>query len=147
VDETQIRSLHQAFLDGWNATDASRIGSSFAEDGNIVGFDGSMVNGRAEIEAHLAGIFADHQPASYVAKVREVRSLGSGAVLLRAVVGMVPPGADDIKPDVNAVQSLVAVERDGAWRIALLQTTPAQFDGRPEEAEALTAELRELLAH
>jgi len=43
------------------------------------------------------------------------------------------------------MQTMVAVNRAGEWRIALLQNTPAQFHGRPEMAEALTQDLRELL--
>ena len=31
------------------------------------------------------------------------------------------------------------------WRVVLLQTTPAAFHGRPDLAEALTRELRQLL--
>src|SRR5688500_13259370 len=100
-DADAARSLHQAALEAWNGYDAPAFASLFAEDGNVVGFDGSMVDGRDAIQAHLEGIFADHQPAAYVGKVREVRELApSGAVLLRAVVGMVPPGADDLNPDV-----------------------------------------------
>jgi hypothetical protein len=37
---------------------------------------------------------------------------------------------------------LVAVERDGAWTVALLQNTPAEFHGRPDEVEKPTAALR-----
>jgi uncharacterized protein (TIGR02246 family) len=103
------------------------------------------MHGPAEIEAELGRIFADHKTALYVSKVRATRALGSDVSLLRAVVGMVPPGTNDLNPDVNAVQSLLAVRVDGEWRTALLQNTPAQYHGRPEAAEALTAELRELL--
>ena len=136
-------TLHRRFLEAWNDADAAGIAALFADDGSIVGFDGSMVNGRADIEAHLQGVFTDHQPGRYVGKVREVRPLGgtADAVLVRAVVGMVPAGSSDLHPDVNAVQSLVAV----GDRVALLQSTPAQFHGRPEEAEALTEELRRLV--
>ena len=63
--------------------------------------------------------------------------------MLRAVAGMVPAGQDDLLPALNAVQSLVAVQREGQWRIALFQNTPAAFHGRPEAVEALTEELRQ----
>jgi hypothetical protein len=59
---------------------------------------------------------------------------------------MVPPGQTDINPAVNTIQTLVAVKRDGTWRIALFQNTPAQFHGRPELVQQLTEELRQLLA-
>ena len=90
-------------------------------------------------------IFADHPTAAYVGKVREVRFLAPEVALLRAVAGMVPPGRSDLNPAVNTVQSLVAAKQDGRWRIALYQNTPAQFHGRPDLAEELTEELRQLL--
>jgi uncharacterized protein (TIGR02246 family) len=132
--------LHERFIEGWNARDARAIADLFAEDGAMVGFDGSTVDGRAAIHDHLAGIFAHHETAAYVAKPRFTRRPSEDMALVLAVVGMVPPGKDDINPAVNAVQTLVA-STDG---IALLQTTPAAFHGRPEEAERLTEELREL---
>jgi hypothetical protein len=62
--------------------------------------------------------------------------------LLRANAGLIPPGKDDIDPALNAVQSLVAVRKAGAWKIALFQNTPAKFDMHPEQSKALTEELR-----
>jgi hypothetical protein len=58
---------------------------------------------------------------------------------------MVPPGKRAIKPENTAVQTLTAVKRDGRWRIAVYQNTPTRFDGRPQLAAALTAELEEAL--
>jgi len=58
---------------------------------------------------------------------------------------MIPPGSSDINPAVNAIQTLTAIKQDGQWSIALFQNTPAQFHGRPDLSEALTAELRQLL--
>jgi uncharacterized protein (TIGR02246 family) len=103
------------------------------------------MDGREAIRSELARIFADHTPAAYVARVREVRTLDSGAMLLRAVAGMVPPGQIALKPERNVVQSLVAVLEDGEPCVALYQNTPARFDGRPQLAEQLTAELTAVL--
>jgi uncharacterized protein (TIGR02246 family) len=145
ADDTEVRALYEQLLDSWNRRNAADFAALVAEDGNLVGFDGSPINGRAEIESQIRQIFADHQTAAYVGKVREVRLLTPDTALLRAVVGMVPPGQTDLNPAVNAIQSLVAVKRAGKWRIALFQNTPAQFHGRPEMAEQLTEELRQLL--
>lgn len=57
---------------------------------------------------------------------------------------MVPPGERDINPDLNAVQSMVAVQRAGRWRIAAFSNTPASFHDRPAARDRLTAELRAL---
>jgi uncharacterized protein (TIGR02246 family) len=118
---------------------------SFTDDGSCVGFDGSMMNGRTEIASILRGIFEHHPTASYVAKVRELRAVAPGVAIIRAVVGMVPPGTSELKPDVNAIQSLVVVENGPDAKIALLQNTPAAFHGRPELAQQLTSELTDAL--
>jgi uncharacterized protein (TIGR02246 family) len=149
ADETQeqpVLALYRRLLDAWNAHDASAYAACFADDGHAIGFDGSAMDGRTEIESSLRRIFADHVTGTYVAKVRGVRLLGADAALLRAVAGMVPPGGTDVNPAVNALQTLVAVRGAGEWRIALFQNTPAQFHGRSEAAAALTEELRAQLS-
>jgi uncharacterized protein (TIGR02246 family) len=123
-DDEAVRALHQTILDRWADTDAAGYAGCFTGDGSIIGFDGSTVNGAAAIEAHLAGIFADHRPAPYVGTVVEVRSLGDDVALLRARVQMTPRGASEPNPELDAVQSLVAVRDGGTWRAALFQNTP-----------------------
>ena len=140
-----VVALYRRLLEAWNQRDADAFASLFTADGSVVGFDGSQMNGAAQIAAELRAIFASHQTATYVAKVREVRTLDSHAMLLRAVVGMAPPGMSELNPAVNAIQSVVLLESAGQPRIALLQNTPAAFHGRPELAEQLTGELTEVL--
>jgi uncharacterized protein (TIGR02246 family) len=137
--------LYRAVLECWNARNADGFAGLFDSEGHSIGFDGSEMHRPEEIESALGEIFADHETAAYVAKIRDVRLLTSELALLRAVVGMVPAGQDDLDPDKNAVQTMLAKRHPEGWRIALLQNTPAQYHGRPEAAEALTAELRNLL--
>ncbi|GAA1800292.1 SgcJ/EcaC family oxidoreductase [Actinomadura chokoriensis] len=140
-----VRALHRRILDGWNARDGAAFAAPFGDDGACIGFDGSLHAGRAEIAARMDRVFADHATARYVAAVRDVRLIAPGAAVLRAVAGMVPPGASDLNPAANAVQALTAARDGGRWRAVLFQNTPAAYHGRPEAAEALTAELRALL--
>jgi uncharacterized protein (TIGR02246 family) len=141
----RVLTLYRQLLESWNTRNADTLAAAFSDEGSCVGFDGSMMNGRAEIASTLRGIFEHHPTARYVAKVREVRPLAPGVVLLRSVVGMVPPGKDELKPDVNAIQSLVIVTRGPDTKVALLQNTPAAFHGRPELAQQLTSELTDVL--
>jgi uncharacterized protein (TIGR02246 family) len=145
VDHAPALSLYTQLLDAWNRRSADDFAALFAPDGNTVGFDGSPLDGREEIASSLKAIFANHPTAAYVAKVREVRQLGPQVTLLRAVVGMVPPGKTELNPAMNAVQSLVIIEQDGQLKVALLQNTPAAFHGRPELAGQLTEELQNVL--
>jgi uncharacterized protein (TIGR02246 family) len=139
----QAVAVFTALLDAWNRRDASGFAAQFAPDGHVTGFDGSQMSGPANIATELGEIFAHHQTASYVAKVREVRSLGPTVTLLRAIAGMIPPGARALNPAVNAIQSLVLVTdpQTSHLRITLMQNTPAAFHGRPHLVTAMTEEL------
>ena len=143
--ENEVRELYRALLDAWNRRDAKAMAALFAGRGSMIGFDGSMANGRAEIESHLAPIFRDHPTAAFVGIVREVRVLGESAAMLRAAAGMVPSGKSDINPAVNAIQTLIAARHGSTWKIEMFQNTPAAFHGRPELTEAMSAELRAAL--
>jgi uncharacterized protein (TIGR02246 family) len=144
-DEDAIRTLYQQLLGAWNQRSRDAFAATFAEDGVSIGFDGSQNIGRTDIQSTLRQIFADHPTGRYIGKARSIRLLSPDVALLRAVAGIVPAGQSDIAPQLNAVQSLVAAKHDGRWLIELFQNTPAQFHGRPEMAEELTEELRQLL--
>jgi uncharacterized protein (TIGR02246 family) len=145
--DAQIRALYASFLDGWNRRSGAAVAAGFADDGDIIGFDGTHHRGRLSIAADLRAIFGSHQTPSYVAVVRSVRAIAEGVALLIANAGMIPAGGNDLDPDLHAVHTLVAVDEGGGrWRISLFQSTPAAFHGFPEEREALTEELRGLLA-
>lgn len=143
--EGEVTDLYIRLLDAWNQRDADAFADLFAVQGHAIGYDGSPMDGREAIRSSLEAIFEDHAPARYVGKVRGVESLSGESALLRAVAGMVPPGQTELNPAVNTMQTLVAIKRDGQWRIALYQNTPAQFHGRPELSQALTEELRQLI--
>jgi uncharacterized protein (TIGR02246 family) len=142
TDESAVQALYQQLLAHWNARQAAEFAAPFTEDAEVIGFDGSQMTGRAEIEAALKGIFADHETGAYVGIIRSVRFLAPAVAMLRAVSGVIPAGQEDLNPALNAQQALIAIKHDGAWRIALYQNTPAQFHGRPDLVQRLTDELR-----
>jgi uncharacterized protein (TIGR02246 family) len=139
------RELYARLLEAWDKRNARDFALLFASDGNLIGFDGSQVNGQLEVGAHVTEIFTHHQTPRYVSIVRDVKSLANDVTLLRANTGLVPPGKDDIDPALNAVQAMIAVLKGGAWKIALFQNTPAAFHERPDLVKKLTGELRSRL--
>jgi uncharacterized protein (TIGR02246 family) len=145
--DAQIRALYGQFLDGWNRRSGAAVAAGFADDGDIIGFDGSHHRGRLSIAADLRAIFGSHQTPAYVGIIRSVRPIAPGVGVLLAHAGMIPAGGTDLDPDLHTVHTLVAVdEGSGRWRISLFQSTPAAFHGFPDAREALTEELRGLLA-
>ena len=145
MQKEEIEKLHGELQTYWNMQDPKGMASLFTDKGIAIGFDGSEMNGQNQIETEIGQVFTNHTTASYVWKVKEVKFLNSEVALLRAIVGMVPPGKNDINPATNAIQSLIAVKQNNNWKISLFQNTPAQFHGRPELVEAMTKELSELL--
>lgn len=140
--DAEVRELYRKLLEAWDKRNARDYAMLFAPDAILVGFDGAQVFGQTDIGAHISEVFSHHQTARYVSIVRGVRAVTSDVAALSAVAGMVPPNKTDINPDVNAVQTMVAARRGSAWQVALFQNTPAAFHGRPDDAKALTEELR-----
>jgi uncharacterized protein (TIGR02246 family) len=136
------RELYAQLLETWDKRNARDFALQFTSDGNLVGFDGSQVNGQLEIGAHVTEVFTHHQTPRYVSIVREVRLLANDVTLLRANTGLIPSDKDDIDPALNAVQSMIAVQKGGNWKVALFHNTPAAFHQRPDLAKQLTEELR-----
>jgi len=145
TESHEIATRYRELLEAWNARDAKAFAGCFSETALVVGYDGSQMSGRGEVESTLAKIFSDHPTASYVAKIRSVRRLGPDVVMLHAVVGMVAPGQSDLIPERNAIQVITGQRDASGWRLASLQNTPAAFHGRPDLADQLTEELRAVL--
>jgi uncharacterized protein (TIGR02246 family) len=147
-DEAAIRALYQQLMDGWNRGDGDAFAAPFAEDADLVGFDGMHLKGRSEIASFHQRLFDNFVKGTrLVGKVKSVRFLAPDVVLMHTVGGTVMPGQSDLDPERNSVQTIVATKSDDGrwWRMAAFQNTRAQFMGRPEAAQELTRELRALL--
>ncbi len=145
--DAQIRALYADFVDGWNRRSGAAVAAVFADDGDMVGYDGTTVSGRLSIASDLRRVFGSHPTATYVAVVRSVRAVTDGVAVLHAHAGMIPPGEDDVDSGLHSIHTLVAIDEGGGrWKTTLFQATPAAWLGRRDAREALTAELRELLA-
>lgn len=136
-----VEELYAHLITAWNQRDAKAFEALFIVDGDLVGFDGTQVHGQGAIGEHLAQVFRDHPTPAYVTKILGVTQVSTDVAIVRAIAGMAPPGATALEPSLNAVQRMVAVHRGGAYRVALLHTTPAALHGRPDEVARMTAEL------
>lgn len=141
-DDDALRSVYRDLLEAWNRRSGKDFAAQFAEDGEVIGFDGSEMKGRGSIASEMNRIFVDHPTGEYVGKVKAVSRLMPQVAVVRAVAGVVPAGESDLNPALNSVQTLVLQKMGGRWWIVVYQSTPAQFHGRPEEVRKLTNELR-----
>ena len=49
TDEAAVRALYQQLIDGWNQGSGMAFAAAFTEDGDLIAFDGTHFQGRAEI--------------------------------------------------------------------------------------------------
>jgi uncharacterized protein (TIGR02246 family) len=146
ADEAAIRALYQQLMDGWNAANGGAFASPFEEDADLVGFDGTSIKGRHEIALFHQRLFDMFLKGSrLVGKVRSLRFATPDVAVMHTVGGTVMAGQTDLEPERNSTQTLVAVKRNGKWILAAFQNTRATYNGRPEESQKLTEELRSLL--
>jgi uncharacterized protein (TIGR02246 family) len=143
-DEAAVRSLYFQMIDGWNKGSGDAFAAPFAEDGDLVGFDGMHLKGRQEIASFHQQLFDTFVKGNrLVGKIRSVRFLTPDVAIMHIVGGTIMAGQTDIEPERNSIHTLVAMRgSDGKWRLAAFQNTRAQYIGRPDMSQALTEELR-----
>lgn len=142
----QLQAIYLHLLESWNSNDATAYADLFSDDGFVVGFDGSEMHGREDIQKQLQQIFKDHRVSPYVSIVRETRQWSQDIFMLTSTVGMIPFGSSTVNPKVNAIQNMVVSFEHGKGEIIFFQNTPAAYHGRPEKAEQLTQELNSAVA-
>ena len=75
ADEAAIRALYQQLMNGWNKGSGEAFAAPFAEDGDLVGMDGTHLKGRQEIISFNQQLFDTYVKGSrLVGKVRSVRA-------------------------------------------------------------------------
>jgi uncharacterized protein (TIGR02246 family) len=146
-DEATIRSLYFQMIDGWNKGSGDAFAAPFAEDGDLVGFDGTHLKGRQEIASfHQRLLDTFVKGSRLVGKIRNIRFLTPDVAIMHGVGGTTMAGQSDIDPERNSIHTLVVMKgSDDKWRIAAFQNTRAQYIGRPDMSQALTEELRKEL--
>ena len=124
ADEAAVRGLYQQLMDGWNRGSGDAFAAVFAEDGDLVAFDGTHFEGREEIAPFHQQLFDKWMKGSrLVGQVKDVRFLSPEIVLMHAIGGTVMRGKSEPTPERDSIQTLVAIRQDGEWRFAAFQNT------------------------
>jgi uncharacterized protein (TIGR02246 family) len=101
-------------MNGWNSGSGKVFATPFAENGDLVGFDGTHLKGRQEIDSFHQQLFDTYVKGSrLVGRMRSVRFLMPDVAIMYAVSGTIMSGQTDIEPERNSVQTLVAMKDSG----------------------------------
>jgi uncharacterized protein (TIGR02246 family) len=130
-DEVAVRALYQQMMDAWNKGSGEAYSAPFAEDGDLIGFDGTHFKGRHEIAPFHQRLFDTHLKGTrLVGQVTGVRFLSPDVALMHAVGGTVMRGKSAPAPERDSIQTLVATKCGGEWRLAAFHNTRVRPMGR-----------------
>jgi len=124
ADEAAVRALYQRLMDGWNRGSGEDFAAVFAEDGDLVAFDGTHFKGREEIAPFHQELFDKWLKGTrLVGEVKDVRFVSPDVALMHAAGSTVMRGKSEPSPGRDSIQTLVAVREGGEWRLAAFQNT------------------------
>ena len=119
-DVAGVREGCEAIVTAWNKHDAKSVAAVFTEDADLIGADGRLVSGRAEIEKMLA---ADHSGALREASLQVMKepvrfptpdvAVSDAEVQITGVAG---PDGKKMGPMTLMVTN-VWKKVDGKWRV------------------------------
>ncbi|MFZ0546883.1 MAG: SgcJ/EcaC family oxidoreductase [Candidatus Promineifilaceae bacterium] len=126
ADETAIRAIVQAMMDGWNAHQAEIFAAPFMDNADYVIVDGRHIHGRAAIQAGHAAIFSTFYRESHIEyTVEQIRLLRTDVALTHVRARLTYPVAGE-EHVAHARISLVLLKENGEWQIAAFQNTSIQ---------------------
>ena len=124
ADEAAVRDLYRELMDGWNRGSGEAFAAVFTEDGDLIGFDGTHLKGRAEIATFHQELFDKWLKGTrLVGRVKDVRFLSSDVALMHAVGSTVMRGKTEPASERDSIQTLIATRPSGEWRLAAFQNT------------------------
>ena len=135
--EGQVRDLVRAFTAAYNAEDAEAVSALFADRCTLLNGEGVVVRDREAVEAHYQEAFGEGPTAQVTGEVESIRLVTPDVA---SASGRFRLEDRDGAALAEGQFSLLAVARDGAWKIAELQDHPT---ATPDVSEG-RARLREL---
>jgi uncharacterized protein (TIGR02246 family) len=124
ADEAAVRSLYLQLMEGWNQGSGEAFAAPFAENGDLVAFDGLHFKGRREIIPFQQSLFDKWLKGTrLVGQVKSVRFLTPDVALMHVIGGTILRGETKPSPVRDSIQTLVAVRKNGEWKLAAFQNT------------------------
>jgi uncharacterized protein (TIGR02246 family) len=131
AEEAEVRALYQQLIDAWNKGSGEAWAAAFAENGDLVAFDGTHFSGRQEIAPFHQRLFETYLKGTrLVGQVKSVRFLSPDIALIHAVGGTIMRGKSTPSPERDSIQTLVATRDRGKWSLAAFQNTRVRPMGR-----------------
>lgn len=113
-----LAKLTADFVEAFNQHSATKLAEQFSDDAQVTDNEGSLISGRAEIEARFTALFASYPEAKIEVQVQTLRQLTADVAVEDGITHT--QMATDQTPTQSAY-SLVYLRKADTWRIANLR--------------------------
>lgn len=125
ADQAAVAALTQRVVAAWAYQDADGFADVFTEDGTMI-LPGHYKKGREEIRAYLKDAYRNqYKDTQVTGRPLDTRFLGSDVALLLTQGGLLAAGESHVHDDQAIRASWLVVKRDGEWKLAAYQNSPA----------------------
>jgi uncharacterized protein (TIGR02246 family) len=130
-DDASVRELYEQLMDAWNRGDGSAFAAVFAEDGDLVAFDGTHFRGREQIAASHQELFDRWMKGTrLIGSVERLRFVSSDVAVMHALGNTIARRRSSPARQRASIQTLVAVRTSVGWRLAAFHNTRVRPIGR-----------------
>ncbi|MGP2440367.1 SgcJ/EcaC family oxidoreductase [Streptomyces sp. JW3] len=112
-------------IEGWNHGDAAAFAADFAQDAELIDFDGTVHKGRDTVIAFQQPAFDTFLKGSRLVRgeVEFARVVAPGFAVIHHRFGMVMAGEAEPPPSRYFLQLFAVIWQNDRWEIATLQNT------------------------
>ncbi len=126
ADQAAVAALTQRVIAAWAYGDGDAFAELFVEDGTMI-LPGLFKNGREEIRAYLKEAYAGaYKNTQVTGRPLALRFLTPDCGLLITQGGVLGPGDTEVSDEQAIRATWTVVKRDGQWRLAAYQNSPAK---------------------
>lgn len=134
AQEAAIRGKVDQFVKAYNAKDAQAVAELFLKQAFLVDEDDNVVQGRENIEAIFADLFAENPDTGVEVNVESIRFITSSLAVELGSTTTVPPAG--VAPE-SGRYSCVHVLQNGDWKMGVIRDIPAKPTHR-DQLQALS---------
>lgn len=122
-DDKALRTIVQTLEDGWNAGDSAKFASPFASDADYVIVNGQHIRTRAVIDFGHKQIFGTiYKGSKNKHTIKQIRFLKPDVAIVHVEWNLVY--GEKLENKNRAMNSIIALKKDGKWEIAAFHNTP-----------------------
>jgi uncharacterized protein (TIGR02246 family) len=122
ADSAAIKKLFGDFNDAFNKHDAHAASMQFTDDGDFITIQGATTTGKAEVEQHLAPLFADRLKAAHrEVTLRGIKFLRPDVATIDSdyvMTGLAGPNGSSLPPN-KGLYDWIVTKQNGKWLIAV----------------------------